>query len=82
LYLVVVGLGAGPLVQAPLVALQSHVIPQDVVAAASASAILRRLANAVSIIVGMVLLQSGQHGRGITNTTTPPTVFAAAVYRM
>lgn len=82
LYLVVVGLGAGPLFQAPLVALQSHVVAEDAAAAASASAFLRSLANAVSIVVGTVLLQNGLHGRSITDTTTPPTVFAAAVRRM
>ncbi|KJR86246.1 uncharacterized protein SPSK_02413 [Sporothrix schenckii 1099-18] len=82
LYLVVIGIGAGPLFQAPLVALQSHVGPEDAAGAASASAFLRSLASAISIVVGTVLLQNGLHGRGITDTTTPPAQFAAAVRRM
>lgn len=82
LFLVIVGLGAGPLFQAPLVALQSHVEPENAAAAASASAFLRSLANAISIVVGTVLLQNGLHGRGITDTTTPPDVYSAAVKRM
>ncbi|KAL1891051.1 hypothetical protein Sste5346_007875 [Sporothrix stenoceras] len=82
LFLVVIGFGAGPLFQAPLVALQSHVVQEDAAAAASASAFLRSLANAVSIVIGTVLLQNGLHGHGITDLITPPTMFADAVRRM
>ncbi|CAK7210594.1 hypothetical protein SEUCBS140593_000883 [Sporothrix eucalyptigena] len=79
---IIVGIGAGPLFQAPMIALQSHVAEKDVPATASASGFLRSLANSMSIVVGTVLLQRSLHGSDITDVSIPPDEYASAVRLM
>ncbi|CAK7219769.1 hypothetical protein SBRCBS47491_003963 [Sporothrix bragantina] len=81
-FLVIVGLGAGPLFQAPMIALQSHVEEKDVPATASASGFLRSLASSMSIVVGTVLLQRRLDGKDITDVGIPADEYASAVRQM
>lgn len=66
LYLIVAGVGAGPLFQAPMIALQTHVKPVDVAAAMSAFTFMRSLFSSASIVVGSVILQRSLPGDGLT----------------
>ncbi|KAI1505188.1 major facilitator superfamily transporter [Biscogniauxia marginata] len=72
-FLVIAGCGAGPLFQAPLIALQSHVEPEDVAMASSALSFARNLFTSISIVVGTVLLQRTLGGANLaagTGSTT------------
>jgi hypothetical protein len=66
IFLIVAGLGAGPLFQAPMIALQSHVRPVDISAAMSAFTFMRSLFSSASIVVGSVVLQRSLPGDGLT----------------
>lgn len=66
LFLIVAGVGAGPLFQAPMIALQTHVEPVDVSAAMSAFTFMRSLFSSASIVVGSVVLQRSLPGEGLT----------------
>lgn len=66
MFLIVAGLGAGPLFQAPMIALQSHVRPVDISAAMSAFTFMRSLFSSASIVVGSVVLQRSLPGDGLT----------------
>lgn len=66
LFLIVAGVGAGPLFQAPMIALQTHVEPVDVAAAMSAFTFMRSLFSSASIVVGSVVLQRSLPGEGLT----------------
>jgi hypothetical protein len=69
LFQIVAGLGAGPLFQSPMIALQSHVKQADVAAAMSASSFMRSLFTSTSIVVGSVLLQKTLHGGSLVSHT-------------
>lgn len=56
---VIAGIGAGPLFQTPMIALQSQVKQRDVTAANSAFTFLRNLITSLSIVIGGVVLQKG-----------------------
>lgn len=58
LYQVVAGLGVGPNFQAPLIALQTLVAPQDIAAAVGTFGFIRNIATAVSVVVGQVVFQN------------------------
>ncbi|KAJ5623687.1 hypothetical protein N7490_012292 [Penicillium lividum] len=59
---IVVSVGAGPLFQSPMIALQSHVRQVDIAAAMSTSSFMRSLCSSMSIVIGSVLLQKTLHG--------------------
>ncbi|CAI4215904.1 unnamed protein product [Parascedosporium putredinis] len=69
---VIVGLGAGPLFQAPMIALQAHLPQKDVAAASSASQFLRSLSTSMSIVIGTVLLQANHGGNQLTEAVSTP----------
>lgn len=62
IFQVIVSMGAGPLFQSPMVALQSHSRHADIAAAMSASSFMRSLCSSMSIVIGSVLLQKTLHG--------------------
>ncbi|SPO01412.1 related to DHA14-like major facilitator efflux transporter (MFS transporter) [Cephalotrichum gorgonifer] len=62
LFLMVAGVGTGPLFQMPMIALQSHVQPVDVAASMSAFNFMRSLFSSASIVVGSVILQKSLPG--------------------
>lgn len=64
---IVAGVGAGPLFQSPLIALQSHLNTADVAAGTSAFTFLRSIATSVSVVVGGVVLQHGLGSSSLTN---------------
>lgn len=68
LYQIVAGLGVGCNIQAPMIALQSGALPQDVGMATSLYGFIRTLATAVSIVVGGVVFQNELLKRAVTNT--------------
>ncbi|KAH9904304.1 major facilitator superfamily transporter [Xylariomycetidae sp. FL2044] len=57
IFQIIAGLGAGPMFQVPMIALQSHVRPEDVAMANSALTFARNLFTSTSIVIGTVLLQ-------------------------
>lgn len=63
---VVAGLGAGPVFQAPMISLQTHVEPKDVPSAISAVTFIRNLFTSMSIVIGTVVLQRNLGGVSIT----------------
>ncbi|KAI0475411.1 major facilitator superfamily transporter [Xylariaceae sp. FL0804] len=66
--LLIAGIGSGPLFQAPMIALQSHVLPEDVAMATSAQNFSRNLFTSTSIVIGTVLLQRTLGGETLTNS--------------
>ncbi|KAI1082284.1 major facilitator superfamily transporter [Whalleya microplaca] len=66
IYQVIAGVGTGPLFQAPMIALQSHLQPSHVPAAMSAFTFMRNLFSSISIVIGSVLLQKGVGGSSLT----------------
>ncbi|KAF7717009.1 Uncharacterized protein PECH_003176 [Penicillium ucsense] len=66
IYEVVAGIGAGPLFQSPMIALQSHLRQADIAAAMSAFSFLRNLCTSLSIVIGTVLIQQTLHSNSLT----------------
>ncbi|KKK19193.1 hypothetical protein ARAM_003191 [Aspergillus rambellii] len=58
IFQLIAGFGAGPLFQAPLVALQANVHPSDMAAATATFNFLRQLSAAISIVIGTVIYQN------------------------
>ncbi|KAK4613981.1 Efflux pump dotC [Fulvia fulva] len=56
LYQLVVGCGLGPNFQAPLVALQAHIAQRDVSTATATFNLVRVMANAISVVIGDVVV--------------------------
>ncbi|KAK8038321.1 hypothetical protein PG994_015088 [Apiospora phragmitis] len=77
-FLFVAGLGAGPLFQTPMLALQSHLDPHDIAASVSAMTFIRNLCTSVSIVMGSVLLQRTLGGEGLSDGVGQGTGDAAA----
>ncbi|KAH8880418.1 MFS general substrate transporter [Thozetella sp. PMI_491] len=69
LFELVAGLGVGPLFQCPMIALQSHVLPEDVAMASSAMTFSRNLFTSTSIVVGSVILQRALGAGSLTPGT-------------
>jgi preprotein translocase subunit SecG len=63
---IIAGVGAGPLFQAPMIAMQSQVDRQDVASASSAMTFMRTLFTSTSIVIGSVLLQRSLGGASLT----------------
>ncbi|KAK8112013.1 uncharacterized protein PG998_008470 [Apiospora kogelbergensis] len=66
-FLFVAGLGAGPMFQTPMLALQSHLDPHDIAASVSAMTFIRNLCTSISIVMGSVLLQRTLGGKGLSD---------------
>ena len=62
-YQIIAGLGAGPNFQAPLIALQSKVHPQDIASATALFGFTRNLSTAMSVVIGGVIFQNGMNTR-------------------
>jgi hypothetical protein len=62
LYQMIAGIGVGPNFQSPMMALQNSVAPHDIGAATSTFGFIRQLANAMSVVLGGVLLQNQLKG--------------------
>ncbi|KAF2436645.1 MFS general substrate transporter [Tothia fuscella] len=58
IYQIIAGIGVGPNFQAPMLALQNSVAPHDIGPATATFGFVRQLANAISVVVGGVVLQS------------------------
>ena len=58
LYQIVAGIGAGPIFNSPLVALQAMVEPRDIATATSTFFFARVLSAAVSVVIGNVVFQN------------------------
>lgn len=71
LFQIVAGIGAGPLFQSPLIALQSHLKSADVAAGTSAFTFLRNFATCISVVIGGVVLQRGLGSESPTNLSHP-----------
>ena len=69
LFQAIAGIGAGPLFQAPMIALQSQVKQRDVAAANSAFTFLRNLITSLSTVIGGVVLQRGLGTDSFTGAT-------------
>lgn len=66
LFLITAGVGAGPLFQAPMIGIQSHVQQADVSAAMSAFTFMKSIFSSASIVVGSVVLQRSLPGDTLT----------------
>jgi hypothetical protein len=66
IFQIIVSIGAGPLFQSPMIALQSHVKQADIAAAMSASSFMRSLCSSMSIVIGSVLIQKTLQGGKLT----------------
>lgn len=62
IYQMIAGIGVGPNFQSPMMALQNSVAPHDIGAACSTFGFIRQFANAVSVVLGGVVLQSQLKG--------------------
>jgi hypothetical protein len=60
-YQILAGLGSGPLFQAPLIALQANLQPEDLATGSSIFGFSRVLSTSISVVVGQVLFQSVMH---------------------
>jgi MFS family permease len=58
IYQIIAGIGVGPNFQSPMLALQNSVAPHDIAPATATFGFVRQLANAISVVLGGVLLQS------------------------
>ncbi|PKY08035.1 hypothetical protein P168DRAFT_262108 [Aspergillus campestris IBT 28561] len=58
IYQLIGGIGAGPIFQAPLVALQANIHPADVAAATATFGFLRQTSAAMSVVLGTVIYQN------------------------
>lgn len=63
LFQIVAGIGAGPLFNAPLLALQAMVAPHDIATATSTFFFSRVLSSAVSVVIGGVVFQNEMQRR-------------------
>lgn len=62
IYQMIAGIGVGPNFQSPMMALQNSVAPHDIGAACSTFGFIRQFANAISVVLGGVVLQSQLKG--------------------
>lgn len=65
-YLFVAGIGAGPVFQMPVIALQAHTAAEDLTAAMSAMTFMKSLFTSISIVIGSVILQSKLRGASLS----------------
>ena len=87
IFQIIAGVGAGPLFQSPLIALQTHLKPSEMAPGTSGLTFLRSLCTSVSIVVGGVLLQHGLDSQtflsnredGPTSTAVSKGVYVSAL---
>ncbi|KAF8544275.1 major facilitator superfamily domain-containing protein [Trichophaea hybrida] len=68
IFQLIAGTGAGPLFQAPLIAVHATIAPSDVATATSTFAFLRALGTALAVSLGLIVFQNGmaaQRGEGL-----------------
>jgi hypothetical protein len=63
LYQIVAGIGAGPNFQAPLIALQSMISPQDIATATSTFGFTRNIGTSIAVVIGGVVFQNGMQSQ-------------------
>ena len=63
IFQIVAGIGIGPGLQAPLIALQALVSPEDLATATATLGFIRNLATSMSVVIGGVVFQNGMHSR-------------------
>ena len=63
IFQIIAGLGAGPLFQSPLIALQSLVEPRDIATATATFGFCRNLGTSTSVVIGGVIFQNGMAKR-------------------
>ncbi|KAI5358753.1 putative MFS transporter superfamily [Septoria linicola] len=66
-YQFVAGIGAGPVFQMPVIALQAHTAAEDLTAAMSAMTFMKSLFTSISIVIGSVILQSKLGGASLSD---------------
>lgn len=60
---ILAGIGAGPLFQSPLIALQTKIHPKDIATATATFGFTRQLSTSISVVLGGVIFQNGMHNR-------------------
>lgn len=63
IFQILAGIGAGPLFQSPLIALQTKIHPRDIATATATFGFTRQLATSISVVLGGVIFQNGMHNR-------------------
>lgn len=63
IFQILAGIGAGPLFQSPLIALQTKIHPRDIATATATFGFVRQLATSISVVLGGVIFQNGMHNR-------------------
>ena len=77
IYQIIAGLGVGPNFQAPLIALQSLVLPRDIATATATFGFTRQLATSISVVIGGVIFQNGMQKRFDTLAAASPDIARA-----
>ena len=79
IYQIVAGLGAGPLFQAPLIALQSLIEPRDIATATATFGFCRNLGTSISVVIGGVIFQNRMAKQGPMLAMSLPSGVAQAL---
>ena len=58
IFQIIAGLGTGPNFQAPLIALQTGILPKDIATATATFGFVRNIATSISIVIGGVIFQN------------------------
>jgi Na+/melibiose symporter-like transporter len=79
MYQFIAGLGAGPLFQAPLIAVHSTLEPKDIATGTSTFAFVRTLGTALGISLGLVVFQNGMQSQAgkLASQHLDPTIVRA-----
>jgi len=63
IFQIIAGIGIGPGLQAPLIALQALVSPEDLATSTATLGFIRNLATSMSVVIGGVVFQNGMQSR-------------------
>ena len=63
IYQIILGIGIGPNFQAPLIALQTQILPQDIATGTATFGFIRQLATSISVVIGSVVYQNEMEKR-------------------
>ena len=74
IFQIIAGIGVGPNFQAPLIALQSLVLPRDIATATATFGFTRQLATSISVVIGGVIFQNGMQKRFDTLAAASPDI--------
>lgn len=58
IFQIIAGVGIGPNFQAPLIALQTHILPRDIATGTATFGFIRQLATSMSVVIGQVVFQN------------------------